>query len=178
VLSEGHEIARSSHVFVTAGADILKLGKLGHLPVRFTRGQISWGISEIAPAQPVTFGGYALKFKNGVMLGATHDHVDGGQNRATKPEDDRENIESFNTLIGREIDISSVQSRAGVRVTTKDTLPICTQIEPGLFVMTGLGSRGFMMAPLLGEALVSEALGEPSPLTLDTKMRFGTREKI
>jgi len=44
--------------------------------------------------------------------------------------------------------------------------------------MTGLGSRGFMMAPLLGEALVSEALGEPSPLTLDTKMRFGTREKI
>ena len=176
--SENLEIARSSHIFVTAGADILALSELETLSVRFTRGQISWGASDITPAQPVTFGGYAVKYKDGVMLGATHDHVEAGQSGMTRREDDQKNIDSFEALTGQKISIKNLKSRAGVRVTTKDTLPISVQLKPGLFVMTGLGSRGFMMAPLLGEALVCEALGEPSPLTLETKMRFGTREKI
>lgn len=171
------EIARSAQVFVTAGADILELAGLDKLPVRFTRGQISWGDCDTVPNQPVTFGGYALKHRGGIMLGATHDHVSAGQTGITRPEDDQENIEKFEALTGRKISSAKMKSRAGIRVTTKDTLPISAQLKPGLFVMTGLGSRGFMMAPLLGEALVCEALGELLPLTLDTKMRFGTREK-
>jgi tRNA 5-methylaminomethyl-2-thiouridine biosynthesis bifunctional protein len=174
---KNNEIARSPHVFVTAGADILQISGLDNLPVRFTRGQISWGTTDTIPDQPVTFGGYAMKYKNGIMLGATHDHVDAGQSGCIRVEDDQQNIDKFETLTGQKIDLLKPKSRAGIRVTTKDTLPISTQLNPGLFVMTGLGSRGFMMAPLLGEALVCQALGEISPLTIDTKMRFGTREK-
>ena len=36
--------------------------------------------------------------------------------------------------------------------------------NPNLFVVTGLGSRGFTFAPLLAETLVSLALDAPSPL--------------
>jgi tRNA 5-methylaminomethyl-2-thiouridine biosynthesis bifunctional protein len=35
---------------------------------------------------------------------------------------------------------------------------------PGLYLLGGLGARGFLTAPLLGEALACEILGEPSPL--------------
>ncbi|HLK24067.1 MAG TPA: hypothetical protein VKT30_05370, partial [Caulobacteraceae bacterium] len=35
---------------------------------------------------------------------------------------------------------------------------------PGLFVLSGLGSRGFCSAPLLAEHVAATALGAPSPL--------------
>jgi tRNA 5-methylaminomethyl-2-thiouridine biosynthesis bifunctional protein len=35
---------------------------------------------------------------------------------------------------------------------------------PGLFVLTGLGSRGFTLAPFLAEHVAALALGAPSPL--------------
>ncbi|NNC38180.1 MAG: FAD-dependent oxidoreductase [Acidimicrobiales bacterium] len=172
------ELARSSVIFITSGADLKAISGINELPVRFTRGQIVWGESEVVPGQPITYGGYALKYANGLMLGATHEHVECGQLTDVRTEDDDENIKNFEALTGQSVPLSQTKSRAAVRVTTKDTLPISTEIEPGLFVMTGLGSRGFMMAPLLGEALVCEVLGEPLPITRLTKMRFGTREKI
>jgi tRNA 5-methylaminomethyl-2-thiouridine biosynthesis bifunctional protein len=35
-----------------------------------------------------------------------------------------------------------------------------------LFVLTGLGSRGFTLAPLLAEHVAATALGQPSPLAV------------
>lgn len=42
--------------------------------------------------------------------------------------------------------------------------PGAAAMLPGLFVLGGLGARGFLTAPLLGEALACEILEEPSPL--------------
>ena len=36
--------------------------------------------------------------------------------------------------------------------------------QPGLFVLSGLGSRGFLTAPLAGEILASQILGSPLPV--------------
>jgi tRNA 5-methylaminomethyl-2-thiouridine biosynthesis bifunctional protein len=36
---------------------------------------------------------------------------------------------------------------------------------PGVFVLSGLGARGFTLAPLLGECVASEICGEPSLLS-------------
>jgi tRNA 5-methylaminomethyl-2-thiouridine biosynthesis bifunctional protein len=171
-------IAVAEAVFVTAGAEVLALNVTDELPVRFTRGQISWHGDVPAPACPVTFGGYAMAYEDGVLLGATHDHVGPGQTDETNADDDSQNRLLYETMIGDQLPPSDWQSRASVRVTTKDTLPISNQLLEGLFVMSGLGARGFMMAPLLGEALVCEALDEPAPLCLETKMRFGARENI
>jgi tRNA 5-methylaminomethyl-2-thiouridine biosynthesis bifunctional protein len=51
-----------------------------------------------------------------------------------------------------------------VRATTPDRMPLAGQVAPGLFVLGGLGSRGFTLAPLLAEQVAALALGAPSPL--------------
>jgi len=157
-------LAESDIVFVTMGADILQLDTTEKLAVRFTRGQLSWGPYDRRPAVPVNYGGYALKLNGGILLGATNEHVGQGQTSHTIKEDDQKNEEDYAQFLGTQTNGQYWNSRASVRVTTKDTLPISTQISDGLSVLTGLGSRGFLMAPLLGEALVCDALGEPSPV--------------
>jgi tRNA 5-methylaminomethyl-2-thiouridine biosynthesis bifunctional protein len=57
-------------------------------------------------------------------------------------------------------------------------MPIAGEIAPGLFVLTGLGSRGFTTAPLLAEHVAALVLGAPSPLPTDcagliSPARFG-----
>ena len=50
---------------------------------------------------------------------------------------------------------------------TPDFLPLVGAVSSegnGVFVLTGLGSRGFTFAPLLAEHLVAAALNLPSPL--------------
>jgi tRNA 5-methylaminomethyl-2-thiouridine biosynthesis bifunctional protein len=39
--------------------------------------------------------------------------------------------------------------------------------QPGLFVLSGLGSRGFALAPLLAEHVAARVLDAPSPLPAD-----------
>ncbi|MFX4608943.1 FAD-dependent oxidoreductase, partial [Acinetobacter baumannii] len=55
--------------------------------------------------------------------------------------------------------------RVAVRATTPDRLPLCGAWgETGLYVLTGLGSRGFCVAPLLGEHLAALIMGRSSPV--------------
>jgi len=88
------------------------------------------------------------------------------------------------------------QGRTGLRATTPDRLPVAGGVvdEPqfleafaalrtgakgvdfppvpyqsGLYVLTGLGSRGFATAPLLGELIAAEMTGTPAPLPHDLR---------
>ncbi len=135
---------------------------------RFSRGQLSWGSG--AMERPVTYGGYAIPIRGQILLGATHDRI---ENHDTvfdlRPEDDAANL-AQGISQGLDLDPDVQSFRASVRVTTADTLPRLvrtqtTKAEQDLWILSGLGSRGFVFAPLLGEALVSAYLGEPSPLT-------------
>src|SRR5690606_15776413 len=62
--------------------------------------------------------------------------------------------------------------RVAVRATTPDRLPLCGELRPRLFVLTGLGSRGFCVAPLLGEYLAARLTGRPSPLPDEAARRL------
>ena len=59
-----------------------------------------------------------------------------------------------------------MRARAAVRATTPDRLPLAGAVpgQAGLFVLGGLGSRGFCAAPLLAEYVAALVLGAPSPL--------------
>jgi tRNA 5-methylaminomethyl-2-thiouridine biosynthesis bifunctional protein len=46
-------------------------------------------------------------------------------------------------------------------------MPVAGEIARGLFVLTGLGSRGFTTAPLLADHVAALVLGTPSPLPTD-----------
>ena len=169
---DGETLAITDKLFVTVGANVLDLAGLD---VRFTRGQICWGEAVPSPKTAITYGGYCAPYEDGILLGATHDHVGPGQSSTTNTQDTRNNIDEFTSLSGQKINSKNWQARAAIRVTTKDTLPISMEMADGLFVMSGLGSRGMMMAPLLGEFLVCKALGEPTPLDKQTQIRFHKR---
>jgi len=59
-----------------------------------------------------------------------------------------------------------LRGRASIRAVTPDRLPLGgSAAEPGLFVLTGFGSRGFSFAPLLAEHVAALALDAPSPIS-------------
>ena len=92
-----------------------------------------------------------------------------------KENDDIENLESFERFTGVKASQSERSSRASVRVTTADKLPLLGEIEESLWVLTGLGSRGFVFAPLLAEAIVSKICSDPLPISKKVWARFGIR---
>ena len=57
------------------------------------------------------------------------------------------------------------------RFAGPDRLPLAGRLDEGLFVLSGLGSRGFCAAPLLAEHVAALALGAPSPLPRDLAVR-------
>ncbi|EHF4996594.1 bifunctional tRNA (5-methylaminomethyl-2-thiouridine)(34)-methyltransferase MnmD/FAD-dependent 5-carboxymethylaminomethyl-2-thiouridine(34) oxidoreductase MnmC [Enterobacter hormaechei] len=89
----------------------------------------------------------------------------------------------------KEVDVSEGQARCGVRCATRDHLPmagnvpdydatlevyqdladsketaVSAPVQPELFMLGGLGSRGLCSAPLLAEVLAAQMSDEPVPL--------------
>ncbi len=117
---------------------------------------------------------------------------------AIAPKDHQTNMDvlgEFAPDLRKTIDTKPLGGRVSIRAATPDQMPYvgplvdnddfmrrffalkdgfldpkagAAQIENNLFVLMGLGSRGFALAPLLGEALAAEALGQPSPLERGT----------
>jgi len=112
------------------------------------------------------------------------------------PEDDRinrdrltERLPDLAAILNGDI----IGGRVGVRATTSDHLPVVGPVpdratflqtfgalghgrarrfapapyRPGLFVLSGLGSRGFSTAPLAAQVLRARILGEPPPVPRD-----------
>lgn len=94
---------------------------------------------------------------------------------------------------------ANIESWTGVRATTPDHMPFagpipdwsdlsaaCSNLaidrnlpltrppnmKTGLYCLTGLGSKGFQYAPLLGEYLAAMISGEPSPIPLDLQPKL------
>src|SRR6185312_3804430 len=87
---------------------------------------------------------------------------------AVSPEDHARNLKTLAEglpALAAEAEGRPLHGRAAVRATTADRLPVAGALgAEGLYLLGGLGSRGFCTAPLLAEHLAAEALGLPSPL--------------
>ncbi len=163
-------------IFAAMGYGINSIFNSGLPKLRFSRGQISWVKAANNIKMPMSYGGYVIPFDNKCLIGATHDAVRGDAPYAVRPEDDRRNFEAFSNIMRYDLtpDLSE-PSRASIRVTTPDTLPMILTPKPNQYILTGLGSRGFVFAPLLAEAIVSHWLGEPLPIEKKVWARFGPR---
>ncbi|MDB5476849.1 MAG: hypothetical protein JWP49_2360 [Phenylobacterium sp.] len=162
----GAEILRAEAVIVAAG--LASAALIPDLPLQAVRGQASW--AEGGAPGAAAWGGYVLPTRTGMLFGATHDRddaatevreADHARNRATL-------AEALPDLAGRIAD-QPLAGRAAVRATTPDRQPMAGAAPDGegLFVLTGFGSRGFSLAPLLAEHVAALALGAPSPLPAD-----------
>jgi tRNA 5-methylaminomethyl-2-thiouridine biosynthesis bifunctional protein len=160
--ADGREIARADLVCLACGPGAARLAP--DIPLTPLRGQVS--LADGAPPAAVIGGGYAIPTRQGLLFGATHDRGDADE--AVRPEDHRRNLDLLATTLpglAARLEAADLTGRAGVRAVTPDFLPLAGPLEaPGLFILSGLGSRGFCAAPLLAEHVAALALGAPSPL--------------
>lgn len=160
--ADGGLILRADAVALAGGAASPSL--VPALPLRPVRGQASWttGGETVAPA---AFGGYAIPTRSGVLFGATHDRDDTAVD--LRGEDHVRNLATLAKGLPRLADDlagRTFEGRAALRATVPDHLPLAGVRADGLWLLTGLGSRGLCLAPLLAEHVVARALGAPSPL--------------
>lgn len=160
---DGAEIARADAVIVTAALASQDLAPgLVLLPVR---GQVSW-TRDGSAGPAVAWSGYVAPTRGGLLFGATHDRDDAGAD--LRPADHDRNRRALATGLpglAARLAETPLEGRAGVRAATQDQTPVAGAVGPGgLHVLTGLGSRGFSLAPLLAEHVAALALGAPSPL--------------
>ena len=161
----GNEIAVCEIVCVAAGMDSAAL--IPDLNLTPVRGQASVAEGLTWPIATL-FGGYVLPTRTGMVFGATHDRDDTG----TEPRDadHLRNLAAVGVVLpelSARLATRTLQARTGVRATTSDYLPLAgaaSRETRDVFVLTGLGSRGYCLAPLLAEHVAALALGAPSPL--------------
>jgi tRNA 5-methylaminomethyl-2-thiouridine biosynthesis bifunctional protein len=139
------------------------------LPIHPVRGQADWapGLTspELTAMGAVSFGGYVLPTPGGVLFGATHDRGDlGVEVREADTARNLAGVEAALPHLARRLAATKVQGWAATRATTRDYLPLAGAWSEGLYVLSGLGSRGFTLAPLLAEHMAADILEAPSPL--------------
>ncbi|MGZ9114493.1 MAG: FAD-dependent 5-carboxymethylaminomethyl-2-thiouridine(34) oxidoreductase MnmC [Brevundimonas sp.] len=168
---EGRTIVEADVVVIAAGWGATGLWSEG--PLSPVRGQADWVEGVVVP--PVAWGGYAVPTGGGFLFGATHDR--GEVTTEVRADDSVRNRTALAArlpaLAARLEAAEPGQARAAVRATTPDRLPLAGAVpgRPALFVLAGLGSRGFCAAPLLAEHVAALAVGAPSPLPGDLAAR-------
>ena len=174
VTTEAGQYTGYDAIVLACGGGIFDLGSAGHLDLRAVRGQLEIVIGQVGLQtglnEAVAWGGYAIPLPDGLLFGSTHDRDDRGSD--VRPESLARNLASLAEGlpdIRAGLDEKAVTSRASIRVTTRDYLPAVGEVGPGVHVLTGLGARGFCLAPLLAKALLADIVGAGAPLPADSK---------
>lgn len=166
----GAALAEADAVILAAGQATERLAREAGADIALTpvRGQASWIVSTDIPSA-CAWGGYVVPTRDGFLFGATHDRGETGTETTTA--DHLRNLETLAAVrpeLARGLSPERLDGRAAVRATTADRLPLAGPAgPPGLFLLTGFGSRGFSWAPLLAEHVAAKAVGAPSPLPRD-----------
>ena len=169
---DGEELAAGEIVCLAMGADTAAFFPAGRL--RHVRGQLEHTEALAFSGTAAAWGGYAIPTPGGgVLFGATHGRDDVG--RDLRGEDRARNLDEL--AKGRPVlaagmaalSPDAIHSRAAIRTAPPDHMALAGPIpgQPGVHILTGLGGRGFTLAPLLAEHVAALAVGAPSPLPRD-----------
>ncbi|WP_395944996.1 tRNA (5-methylaminomethyl-2-thiouridine)(34)-methyltransferase MnmD [Brevundimonas sp.] len=157
----GAAVATADAVVVTAGWGVAALlDGAGLSPVR---GQADW--CDAHSVGGAAWGGYVAPTATGLLYGATHTR--GDVSTDTRDADSAQNLATLRARLpdlAAKAETGAGGRRAAIRATTRDRLPIAGRREDGIWLLSGLGSRGFCIGPLLGEHLAALITGAPSPL--------------
>tara|TARA_B100001094_G_C18190328_1_gene806750 strand:+ start:2840 stop:4822 length:1983 start_codon:yes stop_codon:yes gene_type:complete len=190
--SQQHCYGPYATLILANGSQVTEFEQTDTLPMRPVRGQVSQAMSlgELSELKTVLCAkGYLTpRYQNQHCFGASYSHhlntlafsqLEQDEN-CTKIE------QSFTqSTWAQNMRIVDGADRVSVRMTTRDHLPYIghvlhaevlqraeqdltvlqetSEIEQGLYMLSGLGSRGFTTAALAAEMLVSQIYGEPVP---------------
>ncbi len=184
-------------VVLANALDASRFQQLRGAPLSGSAGQIDWFPEARAPGTACAFGPYAAPAPGGgVVIGATYAPVSIGAIRRFSPEATESNIAAVAKILpdlAAGLDPAASRARVSVRCTTPDRLPVVGPIPdrdfyagaydglrtgrqadypqgvalPGLYALTGLGSRGLVTAPLCAAMIAAEISGAPAPVEAD-----------
>ncbi len=181
-------------VVIANGVSALRLLPARSLPLSPVAGQIDWFPGAPSPQGAVAAGPYLGPAPGGGMIcGATYDRRSGARSPAASLEASRENIAAAARIAPHAVkglDPARSRPRTAIRCQTPDRLPVAGplpdwrsyagdyddlrfgrpldypsgRMQRGLFILSGLGSRGLVTAPLCADFVMSEIAGAPSAL--------------
>ena len=172
----GIVLVEADAVCLAAGFDTARLcASPGLRPIR---GQADFTETDVGCAAAAAWGGYAIPLRGGgVLFGASHVRGDAGAD--VRPHESAANLDGLGRqrprLAARVQTLSQdrLAARAATRATTPDHLPLAGEEgRTGVYVLSGLGGRGFTLAPLLAEHVAALACHAPSPLPIDIGRRL------
>ena len=161
-------------------------------PLTVIRGQISWVTVTQDPSQSalkcaIGYGGYTTTFQKNLLLGSSFIRDDLDTELRLGEHESNLNLlkEEIPQLAEKLAPITTWQGRASLRTLPRDSMPLVGLVPQmnDVFVLTGLGSKGFSFAPLCAELLAGQILGEALPMTHKLAAairpdRFIKKEKI
>lgn len=173
----GEVIGEFDAVVLAAGVGVMDLMGDKDWPLRANRGQLAY-MPELSPSPkvPVTYGGYLTPSiplpdgRAGHVLGATYarrDEVPDTDWDAVRAEDTSSMLALADEHLPCIIPTDPIGGRTALRATIRNYVPLAGMVEDGLFVLGGLGSRGFLTAPLLAELIADQISNAPLPLEGD-----------
>ncbi len=160
------DLGRFDAVVLANGADMAALWRSA--PLQPVRGQASWAMGA-AIDTATGFGGYAIPTREGLLFGATYDRDDPGEDlRPADHDRNRDQLAKRLPRLAAALEGLPLDGRARRRAATPDRMPMAGAVPgmPGVFVLGGLGSRGFCTAPLLAEHVAAILVGLASPLSI------------
>lgn len=185
-------------VIIANSLDALRFSQMRNLPLAGSAGQVDYFPNATPPDHAEAFGPYAAPApKGGLVIGATYAPIAIGEEPAFAREASESTIAAIGKVLpalAARLSPEDSHPRTSIRCVTPDRLPVVggvpdwgyysgaydglrtgkkqnypiAQSLPGLFALTGLGSRGLMTAPLAAAMIAAEITGEPAPVDVET----------
>ncbi len=173
----GQSIDSFDAIVLAAGVGVMDLMDNRTWPLRANRGQLAYlPVLGTPPRVPVTYGGYLSPVVDlpggmrGHVLGATYarrDEVPAADWDTLRPLDEQQMLSLLQDHLPALDAGDPTGGRTALRATIRDYIPLAGQVEDDLYVLGGLGSRGFLTAPLLAELIADLMVDAPLPLEAD-----------
>lgn len=164
-------IAEVDHVVVCCARESAALFE-SYPQLKPIRGQVSWVDNTFAPLplnKAYSYGGYCMQLDASQMiLGASF--YPNREDQDVLTEDHVHNFELIHSIFPEYAEKlpspSTWQGRASIRAQSLDYFPLVGKMQENSRIATfaGLGSKGFLFAPLCSEILVAQILGEACPV--------------
>lgn len=164
-------------VVLACGAALQQLLEPFKVQLQNVRGQVTQvKATDVTAECPlvVCYKGYFTPVDHGQhCVGATY--ARDSESLQARSEDREENLANLRDNLAPAswpAQLKPQSDRAAIRNTTRDHLPMVGELAPNLWVMGGLGSRGFTAAPLAASALVAAMTSQPMPLSASLWQRL------
>ncbi|MEO1408042.1 MAG: FAD-dependent oxidoreductase, partial [Pseudomonadota bacterium] len=174
-------------IILASGMALRTFPQSNWLPLEARLGQVEAVRSETNETSAIAAGHYALAEGHDRLWGATFEAANSDTPEITDAARKTNRIALQNLVTEDWANTDAATSRAGIRATTPDRLPFVgpviqfetakevfanvrsgrtptgnPPIYDGLWMVGGLGSRGFTFAPWLADGLAAHIFGEPS----------------